>query len=889
MSTPVAAVFLVPLVASAFSCAAARVAGPGVDDPTVNRCGEDLSCERERYAGALRAASAAKGPESPEAAALMAEIGLLERDFGDLPAARKALDGALAIFRKTGGETTPAYGKALVAMGSLLKSEGDYSAARTTYEKALAILSKGLGDAHPDVATALDRLGEVQRALGDLTAARVSYVKALDIRKKAFGGDHKLVAWSENNMGSVLRDMGEFLAAEPHFVRAIEIRRKVFGPMNKDLSISLNSLGKLQLREGRLDEAQKNFTVALEIREKVLPPDHPYTAYTRHYLGEVCRLKGDLACAAGHYNRAIESRTKTLGPEHIDASVSTTGLALSTWAQGDAARAADLFVRAGAILNTAIARVLPSLSFAEQRAFVDTHVPALTSALISSARERPRLEAAYSTLFRWKGLLLESLRRHTTVARAELDAACRPTVGRLHAARARVAGWYQRAGTMPYSEWRAGNDALTAEKEAIERELAACAGMKQAEDPLGRVDLAAFRGLLAKDEVFADIYRYGHWDSGRFEEERYAAILLGAAFGPVLVDFGPAAKTDRAVKAWLSDASADLDAAERWDVLSARLWHPIEKALPGGAAKLLVSADGELSRIPWHLFPRRSEGKGIAMVAHVDSPRILAALRKDKGAKTRPAKPGFFMAGGIDFDAGGTAPGARGKPAFPDLPGTQKEIEALEVLVRRGGADIVVLRGDQPSKAATVLQMGRATHVHLATHGFFAAGEETPWGAAESAPRAMLYERKRVQNARNPLVESGIALAGANSRGGAEREAVGILTAEEIVGLDLARCELVTLSACETGRGESVTGQGVMGLRASITAAGARSVLMSLWQVPDEATVKLMEHFYRNLLEKKVTKAEALAKAQEAVRDDSSGRYRNPFHWAAWVLAGEAW
>src|SRR5579885_3255622 len=115
------------------------------------------------------------------------------------------------------------------------------------------------------------------------------------------------------------------------------------------------------------------------------------------------------------------------------------------------------------------------------------------------------------------------------------------------------------------------------------------------------------------------------------------------------------------------------------------------------------------------------------------------------------------------------------------------------------------------------------------------------------------------------------------------------LTAEEMVGLDLGRAELMTLSACETGLGEQATGQGVLGLRASIMAAGARSIVMSLWKVPDESTLKLMQEFYTNLWVKKLPRIEALKKAQEAVRNEPYERFASPIYWAAWVLVGKGW
>jgi len=116
-----------------------------------------------------------------------------------------------------------------------------------------------------------------------------------------------------------------------------------------------------------------------------------------------------------------------------------------------------------------------------------------------------------------------------------------------------------------------------------------------------------------------------------------------------------------------------------------------------------------------------------------------------------------------------------------------------------------------------------------------------------------------------------------------------LLTAEELVGEDLNHCQLITLSACATGRGAAINGQGVMGLRAAFMAAGARSLVLSLWRVPDESTRLLMTAFYRNLWEKRLPLVLALRTAQEEVRHDLSGRFRPPVHWAGWVLAGQGW
>jgi hypothetical protein len=211
------------------------------------------------------------------------------------------------------------------------------------------------------------------------------------------------------------------------------------------------------------------------------------------------------------------------------------------------------------------------------------------------------------------------------------------------------------------------------------------------------------------------------------------------------------------------------------------------------------------------------------------------------------------------------------------------------LLAQKQGINTTLRTGSEATKLSVGSHLTAAVYAHVATHGFFFQADNVPIRARRNVSGMSPEPMSQFGGARNPLVESGIALAGANVRDPTTQESKGLLTAEELVGFDLSRTELLTLSACDTGRGQRVTGQGVMGLQASVMAAGARSLLMSLWKVPDEPTAKLMEAFYSNLWVKKLSKAEALTKAQQAVRDDSSGRFKNPRNWAAWVLVGEGW
>jgi CHAT domain-containing protein len=140
----------------------------------------------------------------------------------------------------------------------------------------------------------------------------------------------------------------------------------------------------------------------------------------------------------------------------------------------------------------------------------------------------------------------------------------------------------------------------------------------------------------------------------------------------------------------------------------------------------------------------------------------------------------------------------------------------------------------------------------------------------------------------NPLLRSGLVLAGANTflRGGLTPDEAdnGLLTALDVTGMDLLGTELVVLSACQTGEGDIQVGEGVIGLQRAFTIAGAKTLVMSLWSVDDQATRELMVGFYKLLMAGE-GKADALRHAQEELR--SRPEYSDPYYWAAFICQGD--
>ena len=161
----------------------------------------------------------------------------------------------------------------------------------------------------------------------------------------------------------------------------------------------------------------------------------------------------------------------------------------------------------------------------------------------------------------------------------------------------------------------------------------------------------------------------------------------------------------------------------------------------------------------------------------------------------------------------------------------------------------------------------------------------SPGGAKKGAQNEHAYYLPDQEKGENPLLRSGIVLAGANDPEANPKDD-GYLTALEVTKVDWQDTELVVISACESGKGDIQSGEGVYGLKRAIAVAGARSSLLSLWEVNDIATAAFMESFYERL-KKGEGRADALAATQKEFRNHSTPGWRHPYVWAAFQLSGD--
>ena len=324
------------------------------------------------------------------------------------------------------------------------------------------------------------------------------------------------------------------------------------------------------------------------------------------------------------------------------------------------------------------------------------------------------------------------------------------------------------------------------------------------------------------------------------------------------------------------------------------LWDPLEKEL-AGIHTLCYSPSGLLHRIAFAAIPT---GNGQVLsdrfkLVHLSSTRMLAR-------KNQPEKIGSaIIFGGVNYNTSGTSTpveastGNRGEAspaelralrgnAWDFLPGTQAEAGRINRLLGESHIQTRLVTGSDASEERMKALSGKSPGViHIASHGYSLAPSlpETPGiqGIPSSLPEMMA-------GGEIPLMRSGLLLAGANqawvsgSRFPGRED--GILTAWEISHLDLSATQMAVLSACQTGLGEIRGSEGVYGLQRALFMAGAKSMVVSHWEVPDLETMDLMERFYRHM-----TGGNDPETAFLKARDEMKQEYRDqPSLWAGFVF-----
>jgi CHAT domain-containing protein/tetratricopeptide (TPR) repeat protein len=900
----------------------------------------DLAAARSLRERALAIAEKSLGPDHPMVAIQLNDLAITLRHHGEYAAARSLYERALRIYERRLGPDHTGVTTAVHNLALLNFDLGDFVEARRLQERAIKTWERVVGPEHPFVARALLVFAQPLVNHGRDREALPLYERALAIRERSLGTDHPTVARTLSYLSASLARLGQVRRASELSARAPRIWEQSSSPQPTGLSNSLLVHAKIQADQGAHDVAERSYDRVLDIQLPLYGATHPTIAETR----------AALAAALASLDRPEEALTEAIRSEEIGRSHLRMTLgylperqALEYAAQRpkglDLALSLPSAAQAPAQVFDAVIRgrslILDEMA-SRRRTLADPAAETLAPLWAALTASRQRLAnlairgPSEQRPTQYATLLADARREKESAERALAE---RSVAFRSQLARAEV-GIDQVRATLP------PNSALVS---FVRYDRSIFRVQPPAAQPASaRPPSAAPSGTVPSYVAF--VLRPGTSDPIFVPLGRADTIEMLIARWRNAMMSGVSRTTAAAQRDGGSLHALGTALRQRiWDPLSVHL-ADVSRAyvVPDGAINLIPLAALPIDRAQYllergplihYLSAERdlvsaeersvTAGGGLLAVggAAFSEDSLFASLassrrtvpaggrtRTEVDASTRPAVPTLLSPSAASFRGLRSGCASFQSMRFEALPGSGREAQEVAALWRNlaagSAADTnpprILTGGDAHEQAFKRLGPGRRV-LHIATHGFFLGrecasaldGTRAVGGlVASSKPPTSATTRTTTgaEAPENPLLLSGLVLAGANRRAAAgPDEDDGILTSEEVASLNLEGVEWAVLSACDTGLGEVRAGEGVFGLRRAFQAAGVRTVIMSLWSVEDQATSVWMRTLYEGRLEQKLDTAEAVRHASLTVLRErrARGQSTHPFYWAAFVAAGD--
>lgn len=868
----------------------------------------------ERYGEVLRLMREA-GDRRGEAMTLT-NVGIVYNLLSEPRKALDQLDQALIVWRAIGDRhleaiTLSIHGRAYYALGELQK-------ALESYSLALPVM-RAVGDQSGEAGT-FTQIGTVYRLLGEPQKALDHFAQALPLWRVV--GDRRNEATVLNNMGTVYNLLGEPQKAFHYFQQVLPLVRAI-GDRRVEAA-TLTNMGNVYNQLGEREKALAHLDQALALAREI--GDRRTEAGALTHTGTAYSASGDQRKAVEYLERALQLRVaasdrhgeaNTLN--HLGRAFDSSrepqkaldyyGRALPIWravgdrngevaalygmarAESDLERANQHIESALAIINTLRTKVasrdLRASYFASVQDLYKLHI----DLLMRLHRRHPAAGYNVAALKAYEQARARSLIDLLAEASADIRQGVDPALlarerslqQMLNAEAERQMRLFGGQHTEEASSAvRRKIEELLTQLLAIEAELKAHSPRYAALTQPAPLGLAEIQRAVTGDETLLLEYSLG-------DERSYLWAVTATSFSsyelPPRATIEAAArrcyelltarnryvKFETAAEKRERVRQADVEYPKAAAALSEMLLGPVAAQL--GRKRLLVVSDGALEYLPFAALtvPNRRSRQFVPLMVHhevtsIPSASTLAVLRRELQGRATAEKivavfadPVFDKAdervtGVSSRNAGGHHGTASSDPALPRLPYTRQEAEAILALAPATGRKAAL--GFEANRTAAMSDdLSKYQIIHFATHSFL----DTEHPELSAIALSMLDHDGKPQE--------------------------GFLRSHDVFNLKLG-AELVVLSGCRTGLGKELKGEGLNGMTRGFMYAGSKRVLVSLWDVQDQATARLMTDFYRALLgPKRTTTAAALRAAQIAIWRDR--RWHAPYYWAGFVLQGE--
>ncbi len=849
---------------------------------------------------------------------------------GSYAKSEKALVDALGILEQNGLTASIEYASTLNSLGGLYVKIGKIPQAEEIYSQAISIINKLPGDNTDYSSTLNGNLALNYLALGNFEKAEEILLSNLKIDKEYYGETSYIYAVDAGNLALNYMYWGKYTKAEEYLLLSGSVYKEIVGEESIEYGRSLQSLVYVYTKYGELEKAKATGLEAVKIMTKAAAGNNYQISFPNYNLGDAYFAAGDVANAEKYHATALTLREKSVGTAHPDYAKSATKMAILNWRKNNVSMALSFYNQTFDNYFKQIDLIFPILSEEEKTKFYYNQLrPAFEQfnsfVVETSSENKALIGQMYDYQLATKGLILYATNKVREAIIASGDSVLINKYNIWIGQKEQLAKLFS-ATDIALAVRNKKIDSLSTLSNDLEKDLSKTSSVFAENIANRKITWKDVKGTLKPGEAAVEIIRFRDFttdSAGVFTDEVYYAALIVRPDSEefpelVLMRNGKLMETR-----YLSNYRNAIKYKIDEDYSYRLFWRPIANKLEG-VKKVYFSPDGVFNQISIYTLRNSATGNftldelEIQLVSNTKDLVAVNTLSPNKSGSsflfgypnynmgyideqnaTSPASTGAEERGvsrGVsrgaepdpDFNAtslsrGGSIPrGLRGNmlrymrsnQLLGLLPGTKREVNLIDSLYRIKNVPVKTLMSNVAVEDS--LKNAQSPKVlHIATHGFFLESAEPDDESAD-------------EYVENPLLRSGLILAGANSfiRSGKISESStleddGILTAYEAMNLNLDQTELVVLSACETGLGEVKNGEGVYGLQRAFQVAGADAIIMSMWTVDDDATQELMTNFYKEWLTTG-DKHKAFINAQKQLK----AKWKSPYYWGAFVMIG---
>ncbi|MDW7695185.1 CHAT domain-containing tetratricopeptide repeat protein [Flammeovirgaceae bacterium SG7u.111] len=762
--------------------------------------------------------------------------------------------------------------------------QGDYIQADKLVNKALAIAKNTFGENSYQTVESITIRADIDAAIGDFETANENYTQSILILKDLFGENHIELSNAYTKLALNKFAQGDSLEnVERIMKQSTEIISQNLGEDNPVYALSLQNLSKIYTENGNPAEALTLLHKANAIWVNRLGTEiNSNSAEISLLMGEAELKRRNKTQAISYFQKGQKTYSKIFNKTHPSYVKATSKLGKAYYADGDWKKSRKYTTEVfGNYLNY-IDEFFPALSEREKARYWNTirgDFEFYNNLAFTNAKKKKKLIGeVYDNTLSTKALLLSN----SIKIRRQIQQSGDEAVQELYEKWVEQKELLTKVLAMSSARQKELDiepKKLEKEIEDIEKELSEKSSVFASGQSVSRQSWKEIKKSLGKNEAAVEIVRYRHFDTEFKDSVVYAAMIITPkSRNPELVVLpnGNLLESNylRYYRACIIYNIQDENSF-------ANYWEPIDQKLPEGT-KVYLSTEGVYNQINLEAMRQKNgnfviDNRDIVLVSNTKD------IIKHKKTEEKELSKNALLIGNPIFykDLAEEDYNIYNDRKIPQLPGTQKEVVALEKLLNSNAQVSPSLYLNLEATEELVKATESPRIFHIATHGFFLPDE-----TKSVEKEAILSQNKIVSN---PLLRSGLLLKNAGDLmddGNVysfNREG-GVLTAYEAMNLDLDGTELVVLSACETGRGDVKVGEGVYGLQRAFLVAGSDAIIMSLFKVSDEATESLMLLFYENWLNKQMDKRKAFIEAKKSLRD----KYQDPIFWAAFIMIGSS-